>query len=123
MVIVPLLVIVPAVPALARMPIAPLAPVMPIVPALVTLLLLSMVTAVPEVGLIDPALVMLMSAGALLSAVEVFTGVVCAAPIETVAAMAGETNSPSAIGVRQVEANRRRMKPLPAAGAALPSPQ
>src|ERR1700754_4906855 len=100
MVIVPLLVIVPAVPALARMPIAPFDPVMPIVPALVTLLLLSMLTAVPEVGLIDPALVMLMSAALPLLAVEVFTAVVCAAPIVTVAAMVGDTNSPSAIGVR-----------------------
>src|SRR5579859_4912830 len=94
------------------MPFALLASLMVMPPALVTLLLLSIVTALPDVGLIAPLLVMLMSAGAPALAVEVATGVVCVVPIVTVAAVAEEANSPNAMGVRQVEANRLRMKPL-----------
>ena len=84
MVIVPLLAIAPDTPLLARMPIALFAPLIVIVPALVTALSLLIVTAVPEVGVIEPALVMLMSAAVLpVPAVAVETGVVWDAPMVT----------------------------------------
>ena len=73
---------------------------------MVTALLLLMVTAAPAVGVIEPALVILMSAGPPALAVEVTTGVVWAAPMVTVAVSAGVAISPNAIGVRQVVANR-----------------
>ena len=72
------LLIVPVTPAVARMPVALSALLISIVPSLVNLLLLSMVTALPDVGLIEPADVIFMSSAAPDLIVDVRTGVVVA---------------------------------------------
>ena len=95
------LAIVPVTPALAKMPRAPSELVIWIVPSLATLLLLSIVTAVPLVGLIEPAEPILISSAAPDLTVEVLTGVVVAV-VMLVSAYAGM----AMIVARQVDASR-----------------
>src|SRR3954469_12073959 len=105
MVIVPVLVMFPLRFGLARTPTAPLAPVMATVPSFLTLSLLLMVTAAPDVGLIEP--VELIRTSSL--AVPVAMGVVMAVLI-TVSAKAGVADKPKATGVRAVATRRQRIQ-------------
>src|SRR5690349_6718597 len=100
------LVMPPVVPALAKIPVAPFELLISIEPSLTTLLLLSTVTAVPDVGLIDPVEVIFTSSAAPALTVEVRTGAVVAVVIVVSAWAVVERKA-----ARQVEASKvLRMK-------------